>query len=720
MILAGHIKPPLAVGRLRARGLVTELDADDLRFTVAEGVQFLQQHPAAQGGLAQRDMEVLVQRTRGWASGLLLATMALAKQPDYQEFLESFSGAHTYLSEYFLESVLERQTAEVQEFLLQTAILRQLNGSLCDAVTGREDSERLLAWLWQENLFLVQLEQPGVYQYHTMFAEALQSQLQTHRAGSAPQLHRRAAEWYRRQQAIDDAVYHLLAIQAWEEAATLIEEIAVRELAEFGEDSRLLRWLRQLPAGVVQQHKTLLFLYVRLASMGLSAHEVQRFLTSIEERIRARLPGERTADENEVLAEIRQIRNQDGANGIAPARAPAGGRYAAVWQLLAELDRATHSIFLGQAEGEEMQSLAVYRAGVQENNLFVVLMAGGNYVGKLLAMGQLRRARQHGEQVLQYALARRDALPEPASITLHGLAVVAYERNELERCAALLDRVRAVDPNPTSSNMLITAAILAARLQAARCDGPAAQATLQSARELQARRPAGVWSDQDILAHQASLAVRSGDLATAQTLLAAGTDQRHALSDLVRAEILLAHGQGAAAAAILQALLRQYPVHLLRESHVRTRILLALALQAQQQMHQARQLLAGVVRAAAPEGYVRPFVDYAAQAGPLLSLVWQQESLTAEARQFVRQRLLQTGQVPPEPSGSDDAAGQLAAAAITPREQEVLGLLAAGHTNAEIAAHLHITASTVKTHLANIYTKLRVGNRTEAAAWLRG
>jgi LuxR family maltose regulon positive regulatory protein len=494
LILVGHIKPPLAVGRLRARGLVTELDADDLRFTVEEGVQFLQQHGGAQGGLAQRDMEALVQRTRGWASGLLLATMALAKQPDYQEFLESFNGAHIYLSEYFLENVFERQSPEVQEFLLQTAILRQLNGSLCDAVTGRADSERMLAWLWQENLFLVQLEQPGVYQYHTMFAEALQSQLLLHRASCVPELHRRAAAWHRRRQAIDDAVYHLLAIQAWEEAATLIEEIAMRELAEFGEDSRLLRWLRQLPAGVVQQHKTLLFLYVRLARMGLSAHEVQRFLGSIEERIRARLPNERTADENEVLAEIGQLRNQEDAGALVLARTPANGRYAAVWQLLAALETVMHAMFLGQTEDEEKQSLAVYKASLQENNLFVILMAGGNYVAKLLLSGQLRRAQQQGEQVLQHALERRDTLPEPASIALHGLAWVAYERNELDRCEELLARVHTVDPNPTSSNMLLTAAILGARLQAARADAPAAQAALQSARELQARRPAGVWT----------------------------------------------------------------------------------------------------------------------------------------------------------------------------------------------------------------------------------
>lgn len=725
LILAGHIRPPLAVSRLRARGLVTELDADDLRFTVEEGVQFLQQHQAALGeaaqdGLAQRDMEMLVQRTRGWASGLILAAMALARHGDRQAFLESFSGAHSYLSEYFLENVFERQSSDVQTFLLQTAILRQLTGSLCDAVTGREDSARLLQWLWQENLFLVQTEQPGVYQYHAMFAEALQSELGRRMAASKPHLHRRAAEWHRGRQEIDEAVYHLLAIGAWEEAATLIEEIALRELVEFGEDSRLLRWLRQLPAGVVQQHKTLLLLFVRLARMGLSVHEVGRFLTNVAERIRARLPGERTGDEVEVLAEIERMRRQGQGDGLLPWAAPASGRHAGAWQLLAALDESLHTAFRGLDPGEEEICLALYAAARQENNLFVVLMAGGNCVTKFFLVGQLRHARQIGEQVLQYALARRSTLPEPASIALHGLACIAFERDELERCEELLARVRETDPNPTSTNMPMSAAILAARLQAARGEGAAAQRTLQSARALHARRPSGVWQDQDLLEYQAWCALRSGDGAAAQALLAGGSDDLHAVGGLVRAELLLEQGQPAATAALLQGLLDRQPQHLLRESHLRTRLLLAAALFEQGQVVAARRLLAAALRAAASEGAVRPFRELAAALGSLLGIVAQQEPLSVEARQFLRPLL---------PAGSDrrwgedmhaaTGAGPGALAALTPREQEVLRLVAAGHTNAAIARRLTLAESTVKTHLANIYTKLRARNRVEAVARLQ-
>jgi DNA-binding NarL/FixJ family response regulator len=54
---------------------------------------------------------------------------------------------------------------------------------------------------------------------------------------------------------------------------------------------------------------------------------------------------------------------------------------------------------------------------------------------------------------------------------------------------------------------------------------------------------------------------------------------------------------------------------------------------------------------------------------------------------------------------------------LTRREQEILQLVAEGHSNANVAKMLWVTEQTIKFHLSNIYRKLDVSNRTEAARW---
>jgi len=71
----------------------------------------------------------------------------------------------------------------------------------------------------------------------------------------------------------------------------------------------------------------------------------------------------------------------------------------------------------------------------------------------------------------------------------------------------------------------------------------------------------------------------------------------------------------------------------------------------------------------------------------------------------------------PRRRSSDDAAGREAAAGLTPREREVLRLVAAGQTDREIAAALAIRPRTVEWHVANLLRKLAIGSRTAAAAY---
>ena len=716
LVISGRTRPPLALGRLRAAGQVTELELEDLRFTLPEGITFLQQHIADEP-LAYGDMEALVKRTGGWVVGLKLAVLALSKQQDRRLVIDTFSGAHIFLREYFMETALRHRSEAVQTFLLKTSILKQLTGGLCDAVTGQTDGAEMLSRLWRENLFIIRTEDQAWYRYHDLFAEMLRNQLQRESPNAIADLHRQAAAWYVANNMSADAVHHLLFIKDWETAAEVIEDVGLRELAESGEDSRLLRWVQQLPESVMQHHTTLLFVYLRLANLALPRDEVNRFLQRIEQSLAAKEPAELTPSEQDVLDEVRQI-GQRLVRGRGVPHLPAGKIPDSRWQLLDAL-LVTEAFNQPKTAEVEARVREIYERARAESNLFAIIFAGTDLSNRALLRGHLRQSEKLAYQVLQQALIQRGHLPEPASIPLSILSQVCLARNELAPAHQLLDRALAVDPNPTSSNMPVTIAIIRARIQSAEGNHAEAQATIRAARTLQTLRPSGAWRDRDLAAYEARFCLRQGHCLDARQLLKESEmEEMHALSELVQAEIMLERQEMEAAEALLAQFVAQYPDGSPSESSLDARVMWAQALFAQHKMNQARRVLADVVQVAAPEGYIRPFFDHGRPLLPLLALMrHNQKPATATAR-FIDEVIAALGHA----AGSSHLLPQerlqslATATSITTREQDVLKLLSEGLSNSEIAAALCVSPGTVKTHLTNIYAKLDAKSRVQAIA----
>src|SRR4029077_21267327 len=116
-------------------------------------------------------------RTEGWAAGLQLAALsARTRAGDVAGFVEAFSGSHRFVLDYLVEEVLDRQPDEVRAFLLDTSVLDQLAGGLCDALTGRSDGQAMLETLERDNLFVIPLDdERRWYRYHHLFADALRA-----------------------------------------------------------------------------------------------------------------------------------------------------------------------------------------------------------------------------------------------------------------------------------------------------------------------------------------------------------------------------------------------------------------------------------------------------------------------------------------------------------------------------------------------------------------
>ncbi|HET7763130.1 MAG TPA: AAA family ATPase, partial [Phycicoccus sp.] len=247
--------PPLPLPRLRARGELVEVRAADLRFTEDEAGHFLNDVMGL--ALAEPQVSALETRTEGWAAGLQLAALSAGTGGATDRFVEEFAGSHRFVLDYLLEEVLDAQPEDVRSFLLDTCVLDELTGGLCDALTGRTDGQRTLEALERANLFVIPLDDDRRWwRYHHLFADALRARLGAAEPARAARLHRGAARWYAGEGRLVDAVPHALAGGDVEEASDLVE-LTLPGLRKRREDRLMRAWLKAVPEDVARRRPLL-------------------------------------------------------------------------------------------------------------------------------------------------------------------------------------------------------------------------------------------------------------------------------------------------------------------------------------------------------------------------------------------------------------------------------------------------------------------------------
>jgi LuxR family transcriptional regulator, maltose regulon positive regulatory protein len=221
-VLATRHDVRLGLHRLRLEGQLTEIRADDLRFTVAEAQALF---AAAGVELAEPTLGMLYERTEGWVAGLRLAALSLAGHPDPERFAAEFSGTERTVAEYLLAEVLERQPGEVRRLLLRTSVLDRVNGDLADLLTGGRGGERVLQDLEEANAFVVSLDTArSWFRYHRLFADLLQLQLRRTQPEEVTVLHELAAGWLAGHEHPVEAIRHAQAARDWGLAARLLAD----------------------------------------------------------------------------------------------------------------------------------------------------------------------------------------------------------------------------------------------------------------------------------------------------------------------------------------------------------------------------------------------------------------------------------------------------------------------------------------------------------------
>ncbi|HSQ28203.1 MAG TPA: tetratricopeptide repeat protein, partial [Anaerolineales bacterium] len=244
LVIATRADPPFTLPRLRVQDQLLEIRADELRFNAEDAKGFI--HEVIGLPLSDEDAIALVQKTEGWVAGLQIAGIVLQKQSNLPQAVQNFTGSHRHVLDYLVTEVIERLPAATQNFIQQTVILDSLEASLCDAVTGGDDSQKILEQLEQANQFIIPLDNNRHwYRYHRLLKEALQRRTADMDSKQCAGNHLKASIWFEQHNSSEAAIRHAFMADDLNRAARLIDRDAER-LIKHSQIATLLQWLNRL------------------------------------------------------------------------------------------------------------------------------------------------------------------------------------------------------------------------------------------------------------------------------------------------------------------------------------------------------------------------------------------------------------------------------------------------------------------------------------------
>ena len=737
--LATRTLPGLSFARLRALDQMVELNATDLRFNGIEINVFLKQMGIQ---LSLDQIERVNQSTEGWAVGLQLTGLTLARQP----FDWNVPAGQAHIFDYLAEEVLRRESPHVQDFLLKTALFDRFCISLCEQLFADEETHRsppisdLLTHVERANLFLVPLDTSGTwFRYHALFAEFLRRQLPIDQSS---QLYRAASLWFEQNNLLDEAIHYATHAADYEHAAALLETHYL-DMIQRGEQSALMEWLSTLPPELMEKRPRLWLAKGWASIISLDSAEAE----ACAEKAEALIPVDET--QNKLRGEAKSLRI---LTGIFAGKVAATDEISTAFVLLAEQDDFLHSllhfnlglhhVMLGNT-GLALDAFAeTLRLAKSLNNPLVSIVAQTQIGETRQIRGALGLAERAFQQVIQYA---RETLGEHTFLL--GMPFISYadllrEQNRFDEAIRYAEQGIAYCQvwQPVAS---MDGQIAFARLNAAQGRWDEAFARLERAMQV-AESSVSVLDDTFVAIHLIRLNLLQGNQSKAERLIKVYDLEKTSEGmyyhlwemtqlALLRAKVLPLQFDSEPAPVILEALST-----LIAESERRERvtpvieacILRAYAQHAISQHDAAVESLSHAFTLGAQSGFVRIFADEGRQ---LLHLIEQYRPRIHAPRAYVEeihnlihkelanyQHLHRTQvQVSPITNYESRTTPFSKLLPLTRRELDILQLMAAGKSNQEIAQERVLTLNTVKKHVANILSKLGVANRTQAVAEAR-
>lgn len=275
IILSRHF-PALSISKMTLEDHVLRIGAKDLRFSHEEIRTFLNKMMDLK--LSDEEVRSLETKTEGWIAALKIAALSLKNCSDKSAFINSFS-SNRNLSQYLFEEIINWQEAEVKEFLIKTSILKSLNKSICDKLTGFDNSEDILEALENDQLFIINLDENKTnYRYHHLLSDVLIKLLKREYPNQINALYLNAGRWYEDNGYNQDAFECSISSDNPENTLRLLEKYYGTNHAVLLSPIKLCHYFEAIPCGMFNKKPDLCIKYAlalaRTGQVGMVGKEL--------------------------------------------------------------------------------------------------------------------------------------------------------------------------------------------------------------------------------------------------------------------------------------------------------------------------------------------------------------------------------------------------------------------------------------------------------------
>ncbi len=730
LILSGRRRPALPLAWLHAYDRATELDSQDLSLDLQETRDLIQLH--ASEGFAEECLQDLYQRTEGWLTGVMLAIRWAKQGKRKAQRPERFDGRAGPVQDYFRVMVRQQHDPELMGFLNDISVLETFDAALCDHLRQRQDAGHWIALLGEHNLFLQAAAEPANgYRLQPLFADYLSACLQSDSTERFTALHRRAMQWHAERREWHPAVEHALASADTENAIRFVEKCAM-SLVRHSDLLTLLKWLNELEDASSRQTHTLKLAELWVRALLMQREEARHLLAELK----TRTPEPNASSLSVSLQAVEVILATHDDDWDAALRL--GASLLRSVDLLPPLVAGTICNTLTYtyiregdlAKAAECQQLFTNLELSIDNpfaHLYHLVFHGLIHE----TQGDLRYAYEYYRTAFTNAETQNGTHSIGCSLSAAMLALVHYERNELETVMELLQhRIQALyrygQLEPVLRAHLTFTRVLRLRGEARR-----SEALDRHVEDLAEKRR---WPRLLAACLTEGIRVRlaHNDIAAAEALLESlgGFAEPHKNTprslrlttghdyQLSRGRILLAQHRPDTAAQVLSG--EAHRLESVKFHYAATVVyaLLARCHWAQDNEEAAFAWLTKALLAGSRGGLCRTFVDEGETLLEMLRALVTRGETTADSSldmPYITALIAAfEAEIGPNQEPAPQAVPPSDAQSLSRKEKEILMLVANGLSNKEIANALSITLGTTKWHLRNVYDKLGVSSRTEA------